>query len=207
MLETLDLKDHSKNIRVSQYSLRNFSKIPQKPGVYSWHLIVDKPFEDELRNYYDFYAKRSFQAKVSSWFNESYKGDLFPSGGIDLQRSFPDGDVLKIMTSFLCPPIYIGISRNDLNRRLEEHRDKFQFHLSSEGESAIKLAESDIDTEVESEFFGIRLARLFNQLDGMDENLLFVRVISFEGPIEDTNILYNLEYYLNRSFKPILGRR
>ena len=62
------------------------------------------------------------------------------------------------------------------------------------------------DSDEESGDFGLRMAQKLHHIENLTENDFYVKILYKNDPI-DTSDLRDIENILNRSFKPIQGRK
>lgn len=206
---------------IEEFKLSEFDKIKPFPGVYSWHAYINNAeTPDKLESYNRFYGASSFKANIEGYFSFSYNGTMNRNiDGLDLNNRHYDTNLCEYITKSLAPPIYIGIARTSLKTRLQDHLSQFsdQQILNRDPEEAEKLIyeqsnlkDSEIDTSEESGFFALRLAFLMNQ-SGIEQDNIFVRTYVYKKtpPLkpQEKTLIKDLEFLLNRTYRPILGRK
>ena len=195
---------HFQEIRI-----RDIDLIPDKSqGIYSWHLQPKKLNQVKYYKLYERLNNFEIELQGSGVFNNSSKfGDSF-KGGLKRDNSASIDEKIKnlndeFIISFLTNnsiPLYIGRSV-DLRGRLKKHYSGYLDAMSRNYLSSFNQ-KSNFDSEEESGYFGLRLAN-FNKEKWFLENELKIRIfINNTIPYDQ---IKGIEFYLNRSYKPILG--
>jgi hypothetical protein len=188
-------------------------------GIYSWHLKPKRLDENKLLKIYEVFNTLEVSLSGKSFYKNNTKfGDKFDgilnrkldSEGLsnkinDIDKSFIN-DFFKINST----PLYIGRSK-DLKRRLNQHYNSYinaisiNFRMSivkKNEESLQENFEKIIDLDEESSYFGNRLAN-FNTGKWFTDDELIIRYYEQSDLIYDQ--IKDIEFYLNRLYKPILG--
>jgi hypothetical protein len=191
------------------------TKVSRVPGLYTWHLRPTDPTFDQIEKCYKAYQATSYNALITGEFDFKFGGpiNVLDNDGVDdLRINSIDLNVLSATCLYTMPPVYIGISKGDLLRRLTDHKNAYK---KFERERIIALPEisvADSDNTKESEYFGCRLAKLVKE-NSLSTNNLFLRVFSFKEKFNEidreaqTKRLLQLEKMLNKTIKPVLGKR
>ena len=179
-----------------------------RPGLYAWYLRPpsDLPDEASCNPYRRVYADREFKVSASAPLGELMEGQVNrrrtelkePRAGEELDQSL-------FATAFaaFAPPIYVGRSIR-VRGRLMSHMNSLRNDM---GHSSLIGAADDgetptPDSEEESAKFGIRMARMLRS-EGLDHfRGLFVKVVYASHNLATKRV----EYVLNRTFHPVLGR-
>jgi hypothetical protein len=178
-------------------------------GIYSWHLKPRRLTPDKVSKIYDAFNRFEICLSGTSIFNKSSKFSDNFIGKInrELENKSLESKFSKIDQKFLILffqnnslPIYIGRSKN-IKGRLESHYAKYLEAISANFLNSM-TEDFDFDSEEESGYFGLRLANL-NKERWFNENELFIRYYNKSDLNYDE--IKDLEYYLNRLYKPILG--
>ena len=235
------VKGGLEDFNIQIYSVTDFEDIPEKPGLYSWHLYMNRLNGDRIKQYNKFYRFNEYKVTLEGSLNEMIKGDAngvtsqrFQKRSISLDREDKplNKKLLGLSTIIFNPPLYIGRS-NKLRTRLKKHFDHFDDHFDQdleelskkkyadrvsiyneeEIEERLKNGESITDNDDESSFFGQRLGYYLTKCQGendtvINKNNLFVFVINLKDESKIDEVDFNeIEYILNRSFTPLLGRK
>ena len=170
-------------------------------GIYAWY--IEWPLEnlaktrrkahfEKLINLFD----RRIEISGSSYL-QNYEGNLDLIKFSDLDNlNFEDDcfyELLRKTIKLLCPPIYIGKTKNDLGIRLKKHANILK------SISVSNLDEEDLD------FKNQLMTRL--QEKGIDQSWLYVKFLAINEPDScSSRIELDVERLVNRIFHPILGR-
>jgi hypothetical protein len=163
-----------------------------RPGLYAWYLRPpsDLPDEASCNPYRRVYADREFKVSASAALGELMEGRV--NRRRTVLRDARAGEELNqslFASAFaaFAPPVYVG-------RSIRVHSSLSG--VADDGETATP------DTEEESAKFGIRMARMLRS-EGLDHfRGLFVKVVY----APDNLATKRVEYVLNRTFHPVLGR-
>lgn len=213
IIETDDLK--CQLVKFTQID----EEVPMLPGIYSWYIRSANNEYKELEKFYNAYVSRSYEATITGNFDFIFGGSIESKSKTSFLKKDSSKQVdseLLIATSLLfTPPIYIGISKKNLNKRLNDHVSHYKKYYQKKELSVItqpEISDDDLDRPNESNYFGYRLAKLIKER-GLSTNNLFVKVISYKKKFtnEDQEIkekkLLTLEKILNKTIKPILGKK
>ncbi len=191
-------------MKYTEYTLDSIDQIPEKRGIYSWHIKhVDGI---ELKQYFSIYRNKKLSSEVKGVFNENYSGQLKLSPEFDTSKfDITTMNTISDLTKFLNTPIYIGISDN-LNRRLKQHCEKLLSSIFDPTYPSYSLEwdNRNEDTEEESSYFAERIGSVLTENKIKAINILFVRVYELE--IERKNLL-QVEKFFNQCLLPIFGKR
>lgn len=178
-------------------------------GIYSWYLKPKKVDDKKIIKIYEFLSNFEIRLSGKAVSNSSPKfGDTF-NGHINRElenKEFSqkatnvDNDFIANFLQNNALLLYIGRSKN-IKNRLNQHWDCYRMNQSL---NYINLQSSDFenDSSEESGYFGERLANL-NSSKWFNENELFIRYFTKEDL--DYEMVKNMEFLLNRIYKPILG--
>lgn len=188
------------------FSELKFSDIYQssnKPGIYAWFLIFKK--RNSINEYSEVFHQKKLDAKISGNLGENYEGPLRQIPKVFKKDLFKKNNLSLISKAF-APPIYIGVS-NDLCSRLIQHADELDDILySSKYEYVHDLSDEDLDSPRESKYFASRLGKVLKKKKSIDLNSLLIKTCEFDD-IMTRQEIYSLEYFLNRTYKPLYGRK
>lgn len=175
--------------RFETYKAADVDDAPEAPGFYAWYLRLNS--KDSFLDYHEVFKDRSLTTRARGDLLEEYSGELSLQE-VDLEM-VNDFSLLKEATAAFSPPLYIGITVDrTLKRRLKEHR---------------KVLNDSIYGGVEDPGeFGERIALVLNRGGNISVNDFFTRVIPVENP-ESRKQLQEIEYYLNRTYVPIYGKK
>jgi hypothetical protein len=191
-------------MKYTEYNLDSFDDIPNKNGIYTWHL---KHLDSiSLEQYYSLLRHKKFSSNIKGVFNENYIGQLTLTKDIDLSLINPKTkEIIKELSQYINAPIYIGIS-NNLNRRLNQHNKRLTSFLfdSTKISNITEWDQKYEDTDDESTYFAERIGSVLKENQINSINVLFVRVYEFE--IERSNLLI-IEKFFNQCLLPIYGKR
>jgi len=181
----------------------------QTVGIYSWHLKPRKLDENKIKKIYEVFSKFEINLFGNvvlnnfTKFGDSFHGEL--NRKLDNEELYEKAKQVDIdfIIEFLkqnALPLYIGRSKNVKNR-LHQH---YKSYLNSVSLNFLtsQLVKFEDDTDEESGYFGIRLANL-NYERWFNENELFIKYYTKEQLNYDQ--IKDIEYLLNRLYKPILG--
>ena len=172
-------------------------------GIYGWFLRVPRsPTELDVEQFRSVCTAKTLEITAKAPFNDRYFGPLGRST-FDEAPHLSELKYLPLVTSVFAPPIYIGIS-DHIRGRLRSHYAALVDELAGPGRSQ-DVALPNEDSDAESSTFAARLGRLLRENGVGDTRGLFIKVTYL--PDASRQELLDLEYYLNRTFVPILGRR
>jgi hypothetical protein len=178
-------------------------------GVYSWHLKPKRLDENKIIKLFEVFNKFEMKLFGNSVFNSSSKfGDKFEGelirlkGNIDISSKVKsiDKDFIISFLNFNSIPLYIGRSKN-IKKRLNQHYEGYLDAMTANFLSTMGQEFED-DSDEESGYFGMRLANL-NNGKWFNDNELFIKYYS--KPNLDYDSVKDIEFYLNRLYRPILG--
>lgn len=179
-----------------------------RPGLYAWYLRPpsDLPDEASCNPYRRVYADRKFKVAASAALGELMEGHVNRRRTkLNDARVGEELDQSLFASAFaaFAPPVYVGRSIG-VRGRLMSHMNSLRNDM---GRSILSGAADDgetatPDSEDESTKFGIRMARMLRS-EGLDHfRGLFVKVVY----APDNLATKRVEYVLNRTFHPVLGR-
>lgn len=177
------------NERFKTYRAADVDDAPESAGFYAWYLRLQS--RDAFSEYHEVFKDRSLEARARGDLLEEYTGKLSLQE-IDLEMVNRFG-LLKDATIAFSPPLYIGITVDQtLKKRLKDHR---------------KVLNDSIYGEVDDTGeFGERIALVLNRGDNIGVNDFFTRVIPVEDP-KNREQIEEIEYYLNRTYVPMYGKK
>lgn len=194
----------SKELKIKEIDLIE----DRSQGIYTWYLKPKNLNQTKLLMLYK--RLNNFEIELhgrgvfntSAKFGDSFSGNLarIASDKIEEKIKSLDNDFILSFLNLNSVPLYIGRSVN-LRARLRKHYDGYLEAMSNNYISLFNQ-NTDLDSEEESGYFGLRLAN-FNKEKWFSENEL--RIGIYEKKDIDYNDIKNIEYYLNRTYKPILG--
>lgn len=191
------------------YRVTEIHDVPEMPGMYSWHLIC---LEDERWDYHTFFKQITYDIHLKNFLGDEYKGEVSAEDFRDLSRNDTTGDeFMKLATAFFSPPIYIGISEKDVSSRLSDHK-RILSEIINKGRVPNSLHEifrerAELKYQDLSQF-AERAGELVIERELFERNFL-IKVINFKdgNSYRDAEFdIKELEYFLNRTFIPLLGR-
>lgn len=197
------LRSHP-NIRHCYYRISDVQNIPAVPGIYSWHLWIDNVNGDK---YSQVFKQKRVKVNIKSNLSENYEGDL---PHVDMDSSIFDSsldiNLCNIASIAMCPPLYIGISK-DLKDRLSQHVDEFNKIVKGTIPTPVPtLSSTQFDTIYESQHFAQRMGFVVSKLSNLNSTNLLIKTI--EMPMGYSRLeLFKVEKFLNRTYFPIYGRR
>lgn len=186
------------------------------PGLYAWYFFPTMANETNFENYSKVLNSKTFSGYVSGSFQERYKTTLDSEHSLEHCKDMNKiEEVEKAMIAsclLFSNPIYIGRS-NDLGERLGEHNEQLKNALMATNKyDEWKLNDNDVDTITESKYFGERVSNyILEQLKGGNDhfsNLNFVAIgIQFKSKNINEEDIVQMENFLNRTIKPVFGRK
>lgn len=200
------------------YSYDTHSSIEKDTiGLYSWHVIPPSGENESVINYHNLFGNKEYLANIRSDFGEVYEGNISYEGNKNIKdkisqtafnQTFEQQVAFRVCSLILSPPIYIGRS-DDLKTRIDDHFEELNVLLGMQEE--LEDVESDFEenSKDESKNFARRIKKYL--LQSHDQNFeishFYVKVISVKD-LESINYedVEKLEYFLNRTFKPIIGK-
>jgi len=191
-------------MKYTEYNLDSIDKIPERRGIYSWH--IRHLNEVDLEQYFSIYRNKKFTSNIKGVFNENYSGPLTLSKKFDSSKIDSDTkNIISDLSNLLNAPIYIGISDN-LNRRLQQHCEKLQSFIFDPSYPSYYLEwdERNEDTEEESSYFAERIGSVLKENKIKAINILFIRIYELEI---DRKKLLMVEKFFNQCLLPIFGKR
>lgn len=177
------------NEEFKTYEASDIDDVPEFPGFYAWYLRLQN--RDAFSDYHEVFKDRRLETKARGDLLEEYSGEISLQE-IELEM-VSDFELLKDATVAFSPPLYIGVTVDqNLRKRLKDHRkvlnDAIYGGVDDAGE------------------FGERIALVLNQGGNISVNDFFVRVVPVEDP-ESRDQIEEIEYYLNRTYVPIYGKK
>ncbi len=186
-------------MKIYEKDFVDIHEMPDLPGIYAWYVTPNN--KEELQCFLDIFGSSHIKIEGKGRFNESFKGHL-RSKSLQFDRSV-NLYFLKSVLRGIASPIYIGISKQSLLVRLEQHKTLITAYLCG---TSSKLSKNFVDEdEKASNVFAKRIADKIRDSDSkISEINLFVRAIVMPEDLTPTDLV-NIEFFLNRSIKPILG--
>lgn len=178
-------------------------------GIYVWYLKPKRLDDNKILKLYEAFNKFEIKLSGNTVFNNYSKfGDYFNG---KLIRNEANTDLLnkigsldkEFVISFLKLnplPLYIGRSVN-IKKRLNQHYNGY-LQATSINFLATMINEFDDDSDEESSYFGMRLAKL-NKDKWFNDNEMSISYFSKSELNYDS--IKGIEFFLNRLYKPILG--
>ena len=193
-----------------ELQIKEFNNLDDKMhGIYVWYLKPKRLDDNKVLKLYEAFNKFEIKLSGNTVFNDNYKfGDYFKG---KLTRNMANSDLTKksisldkeFIISFIksnSMPLYIGRSIN-IKKRLNQHYEGY-LYATSINFLATMNNDFDEDSDEESSYFGMRLARL-NHDKWFNDNEMSISYYS--KPELDYDSIKGIEFYLNRLYKPILG--
>jgi len=187
----------------SEFKFSDIYQTSNKPGIYAWFMIFNK--RNSINEYSEIFHQKKLEAKIKGNLGEKYEGSLrqIPK---DFKNDIFKKNDLSLISKVFAPPIYIGVS-NNLCSRLTQHANELDDILySSKYEYVHDLFDEDLDSPKESKYFASRLGKVLKKKRSIDLNSLLIKTCEFDD-IMTRKEIYNLEYFLNRTYKPLYGRK
>jgi hypothetical protein len=173
-----------------------------RPGIYAWYMRIlpSSRSSDDLSMYANVFSARVLDVQASAPLGELYLGTI--------QRVSPFAQTLpsfipitSTATTVFSPPLYIGLS-NTILSRLRQHKSALEQFLRQPS----RLTDpTEIATDPEAASFAGRIAQLLLSNNLRSISPLFVKVIYSPSLTEAE--LQAVEYFVNRVYSPICGRR
>ena len=179
-----------------------------RPGLYAWYLRPpsDLPDEASCNPYRGVYADRQFKVSASAALGERMDGHVNRRRTeLKNARAGEELDQSLFASAFaaFAPPVYVGRSIQ-IRGRLMSHLNSLRNDM---GRSTLAAVADDgetatPDSDEESAKFGIRMARMLRSGGLAHFRGLFVKVVYAPNNLATKRV----EYVLNRTFHPVLGR-
>jgi hypothetical protein len=194
-------------LRNIEIGLSNIDEIEEEiEGIYIWFLKPKNLNEEKCLKF--FHAFNNFEIKLEgmSVLNNSSKfGDIFKGKILRIEKEEIEKRIENVDLNFILEftknnpiPLYLGKSRN-LKKRIKQHYDGY---LDKKNIPSNVFSKFENDTDLESSFFGSRLSE-FNSPIWFGENELTIGIY-YDKSLSSEQIT-ELEFFLNRFYKPILG--
>lgn len=190
---------------VNVFKLDSFDQIPDKPGIYSWHLLSKN---ESLDSYLKIFKQKFYESTIKGHFSEKYKGNI-TSDFENINFEPVSDNLIKAVTHFFCPPVYIGISKSSLRVRLNTHKKMLINEINNDEfqNTELQIDEDDLDTDNESKYFAKRLSNVLRTMrKEISEKNLFIKIL-YNLDSDEIIELNRAEYIINRVYNPIYGRR
>ncbi|MEA3044678.1 MAG: hypothetical protein QOH47_2516 [Sphingomonadales bacterium] len=175
-------------------------------GLYAWFVRTPLSASNEpaCDPYRRVFANRRFTVSASAPLGERMEGRLRR-----VQRTLPaarpgeelNDQLFAAAFAAFAPPVYLGRATS-VRSRLGQHVAALEEGLARPAAGAGDDDDPPSDTDEESSKFGSRMAALLRGRGLRDYRGLFVKVVYAPSPIATKRV----EYLLNRTFHPILGR-
>lgn len=192
------------NIKHCYYRITEVPHIPRVPGIYSWHLWIDNVNNNK---YSQIFKQKRVNVTIKSNLNDEFDGEIVHSGAeSDIFDPAIDIDLCNWASIAMCPPLYIGISKN-LGKRLKDHVDELNDIVAGTIPTPVNtLLASQFDTIYESQHFAQRMGFVVSKLSNLNARNLLIKTI--EMPLGYSwSDLQKVEKFLNRTYFPIYGRK
>lgn len=193
-------------------------------GLYAWYLIPP-PYGDNsaLKSYHKLFWEKQYETDVKSKFGELYSGKLDYELSKQLDKKISALDftktehqkILRMSSLMFSQPLYIGRS-TELKDRLNVHIKELRKYLENpiDFERAFEDVKIELDTEEESASFAKRITSYLYESLGKESfknkvslNHFIVKVINIKSEEFNDDNIVDMEYYLNRTFRPIIGNK
>ena len=186
------------------YRIIEIPHVPSVPGIYSWHLWIDN---SNTQKYSQVFKQKRVDITVESNLSDKFSGQIRHAGyNEDIFDPATDIDLCNIASLAMCPPLYIGISK-DLGKRLRQHVDEYEKVINGVIATPITTLKADqFDTIYESQHFASRMGFVVTRFGNLNANNLLVKTIEMPAGYSRSELL-RVEKFLNRTFIPIYGRR
>ncbi len=191
------------------YRAGRIAEAKAESGIYAWYLRPPRNEADEVacNPYRRVFSERRFRVNAAAPLGERMHGYINrrqaelrpPTAGEEL-----DEELFMATFAAFSPPVYIGRSRN-VRARLSAHVRNLEAELARGVEAALaatNLEAAVADTDAESSQFGTRMGVLLGSRGIKDYRGLFVKVVYADSDAATRRV----EYLLNRTFHPVLGR-
>lgn len=181
------------------YHLWDFDRLPDEPGMYSWHLVHSALGPGTVEDYYKFIKTKEFSIELKANLREVFEGTVRSQENLKpVEIKNVNEELFEAISKIFSPSIYIGIARKQsLKTRLNQHKKLLQ-HLLNGGSPA---------NSSESSFAN----RVFKIVDKrsmtLDENNFFVRIYDVDLSLINPKDIQDTETFVNRTYHPQLGKR
>lgn len=208
----------SLGLKVNVYLISKLDEVPERPGLYAWYLKLAKG-KEMYNEFHSVMVHRILDVEASGELGEKYSGKMGRKDfefekkyrrrsnreNFRFENIFLTDEQVSMVTATFAPPIYIGISRN-LHNRLREHKRELETSLNSINKNTNnEIPDFNSDSASESSAFGERIARVLRDKNYIGTNSLFIKTVEFDNIQKEE--LFDIEYFLNRTFTPIFGKK
>ena len=192
------------NTKHCYYRLADVAQIPNVPGIYSWHLWIDT---NNTTKYSQVFKHKRIKINVESNLSDVFKGHIDHVGhDTDIFNPVIDLTVCNLASIAMCPPLYIGISK-DLGQRLTNHKDELDKILKGIIPTPVDtISKRKFDTIWESQHFAQRMGFVISKLNNHNAQNLLIKTLEMPSTYPWSD-LQKVEAFLNRTYFPIYGRK
>ncbi len=176
-------------------------------GLYSWHYRLSQTTPNrsaDMTTYDSIYAAKSYDIFAQAHLGERLTGKITRAPFTNSRAPEFSRATLAASTIF-CPPLYIGISTNIKGRLSTHYNALVNFLARPINLISYVSGEPEDDTEAESSIFAERIGSLLKQNNVSNPGRLFVKVVYVQGATKRE--LEQAEFFVNRTFIPLYGRR
>lgn len=192
---------YGKSFDYSVFPATNLELSEPLSGLYAWYFALpSRQTSQDLDRYFELYGRRVLKVSAHAHFGEAFSGFVKRDEGRFAPCSLPE--LLATASVVFSPPLYLGISVN-VQHRLREHAAALEAALQQRLPS-VPSGEIEPDTPAESSSFGERVGFLLRKHGVRDLSGLFVKAVYADGTRDS---LLEAEFFLNRTFTPVAGRR
>lgn len=187
------------------YRTNEFNKLPEKPGLYSWHINSSAL---NFGSYFKAFKQKKVEINVKGNLTEKYEGEIKRAYyENDFDSPLIDHDLCEFASHVFCPPLYIGISVS-LKTRINDHFAELVkiYNGKITLPTVTKIGQTDFDTIVESSHFAQRFGFTLFELKNIKLDDVFLKTIELDSTYSWAD-LQRVEKYLNRTFIPMYGRK
>jgi hypothetical protein len=203
-----DLKNGEK-YTYNVFSARDIELLAEeRTGIYSWHMRLHPKgsLTDNIKSFCNVMASKSYDINFSSNLKDQFNGKATKKA-LEIDEEMDTDVLLSKVTAILCPPIYIGISKN-IKSRLVTHKKALLDFLEN-NVALIEPNDKDVsyedDSEAESSKFAQRVGKVLAKNGVINEAPLFIKAIYLDGISRKS--LRQCESFVNRNFHPLFGLR
>ncbi len=186
------------------FPARDVPTVDEVSGLYAWYLRIPRKSANDplVPAYANLFRSRRMRVSLKGHLGEHYEGT---AKSRSIATPTPLTQLLADATLAFSPPIYIGISSH-LRTRLQQHISALERVLYS-SESSVERPDTafDLDTNDESRHFGERIGKLMLQAGMVSLDALVIRLLYGDSYSRDQIVA--AEYFLNRVYTPLSGRR
>ena len=194
----------------NRYSIAQLVNLPNVPGIYAWYFVFDPQINHV--DYHKVFKNKRINIGIKGNLQEIYKGSLECFPHTFSNHPISDLSALAECTDFFSPPIYIGIAKKSLADRLPQHVDKltrllYPKHPKAQAQAAAAQAATTVVTDDDdSSIFAQRIHSAISGIKNVGLTSFVVKTVEMTPNYPEVEIRA-LEYFLNRTYVPIYGRR